>query len=627
VENTLWDVVTSPGKTERMTLDQLDASFQAGAISEGTLVREPGTNDWRPLYEVAGLEPPNMAPLTPEAPQPGDVVQHTPSPVSNVNIPPPIALAASAHSTPTAVASLKSTINGGGFIQSTGVAETNPAATNGQAAPHMPPVGSAGSSVNDAPKTQPFSPSPSTTASASEESPKVRVPLPSRAADVEASGSTTEPRPSLPARTRTAPKTSKPPATAPRRTGPPTSRTARGVPLPSVVPKDDDLIGLNHVAPGVSPSLNQPHQPKAPAAALSSNPRPLTPPKTTSRRVSAPPAAISSGNGSRSRRAPPSILSAPAPTAATLTPPPPPLHATQPSAPPSPVQTKPRSVPPPLAPAPGSIPPPSSTSLTHNHHPNPELAPWDVGGGLSHAPLAFNDNPLADAPRPQTAPGVWGGGVQVLPVPVAITHPQHALPPSPPPFAEASSVGHAQQKRVNAPPLPAHAFAHLTPGAPGIISPSPVGGAPHQSFQPPRALGVAEAPAPHSAAPATANPNSLYDALGFANRLEEASPFASASSLAPRSTSDASPSGISWAELGFWVAATALAGFIVLQRHGLTLEWFGPRANSAYSQFEKSVFGAPSVDTVPGVKALLKELAAEHGDSNARAVPRRGQQD
>lgn len=63
VDTGLWDVLLSPGKTERMTLEQLDASFQTGTISAGTLIREPGSNDWRPLYEVAGLDPPSQVEL------------------------------------------------------------------------------------------------------------------------------------------------------------------------------------------------------------------------------------------------------------------------------------------------------------------------------------------------------------------------------------------------------------------------------------------------------------------------------------------------------------------------------------------------------------------------------------
>src|SRR5690606_2646774 len=79
----------SPGKTERMTLEQLDAAFQPGVIVEGTLIREPGSNDWRPLYEVAGLDPPAEPPAAPIAEPPAEptaapaVAHKAHSPITN----------------------------------------------------------------------------------------------------------------------------------------------------------------------------------------------------------------------------------------------------------------------------------------------------------------------------------------------------------------------------------------------------------------------------------------------------------------------------------------------------------------------------------------------------------------
>lgn len=204
----LWDVLLGPGRTERMTLDQLDTSYQSGVISAGTLIREPGSSEWRPLYEVAGLEPPELPSSV--APAPSAPTRSAPvrsAPVRST--PPPLPSAA----TPRSVAIQRSVA------------------------------------------TQRTAPQPSRSAPRS-----------------------TPPTPESPSR---------PPALPVRRSKAP-NRTSRGVPLPSVPPRDE------HV---------------------NLSPKPLTPPTTSSRRVSAPPPGISSKTGSRVRRAPPSIVPAGEPLA------------------------------------------------------------------------------------------------------------------------------------------------------------------------------------------------------------------------------------------------------------------------------------------------------------------------
>lgn len=69
-ESELWLVSVGPGDTRRMTLDQLDQAFSDGMIDEATMLCEVGTEDWQPLYVVAGLEPPTRvtAPGSPAPP-------------------------------------------------------------------------------------------------------------------------------------------------------------------------------------------------------------------------------------------------------------------------------------------------------------------------------------------------------------------------------------------------------------------------------------------------------------------------------------------------------------------------------------------------------------------------------
>jgi hypothetical protein len=51
-----WDVEVGYGQIHTMTLDELDAAYQAGSIVETTRVREHGAMAWSTLAVVAGLE-------------------------------------------------------------------------------------------------------------------------------------------------------------------------------------------------------------------------------------------------------------------------------------------------------------------------------------------------------------------------------------------------------------------------------------------------------------------------------------------------------------------------------------------------------------------------------------------
>lgn len=83
----LWQVNFGPGDTRTLTLEQVDAAYQAGVIEESTLVCEVGSADWQPLYVVAGLEPP----AAPSAPLPAAVVAPTANtlPFGRPSDPPP----------------------------------------------------------------------------------------------------------------------------------------------------------------------------------------------------------------------------------------------------------------------------------------------------------------------------------------------------------------------------------------------------------------------------------------------------------------------------------------------------------------------------------------------------------
>lgn len=69
----LWEAQIG-GRIELLTLDQLDAAFESGRISETTLVRAKGTDAWSTLATIAGLDAAPIAaapqPVSPPTPQP-----------------------------------------------------------------------------------------------------------------------------------------------------------------------------------------------------------------------------------------------------------------------------------------------------------------------------------------------------------------------------------------------------------------------------------------------------------------------------------------------------------------------------------------------------------------------------
>ncbi len=76
MENEEWLVKLDSGDVRMMTLDELDAAFQAGTIHEDTLVRRDGTDKWIKLAEeIGGSEP--QVPPSQVAPTHAAVVQPT----------------------------------------------------------------------------------------------------------------------------------------------------------------------------------------------------------------------------------------------------------------------------------------------------------------------------------------------------------------------------------------------------------------------------------------------------------------------------------------------------------------------------------------------------------------------
>ncbi len=53
-ETETWQVAIAPNNVQAMTLEQLDAAYQAGTITEQTLVWTDGMEEWAPLSEIAG---------------------------------------------------------------------------------------------------------------------------------------------------------------------------------------------------------------------------------------------------------------------------------------------------------------------------------------------------------------------------------------------------------------------------------------------------------------------------------------------------------------------------------------------------------------------------------------------
>lgn len=63
-----WYVTAPDGQVKTVTLDQLDAAFQAGHIDEATLVCQVGGTRWQTLREVAGLDETETPPPVSVAP-------------------------------------------------------------------------------------------------------------------------------------------------------------------------------------------------------------------------------------------------------------------------------------------------------------------------------------------------------------------------------------------------------------------------------------------------------------------------------------------------------------------------------------------------------------------------------
>jgi hypothetical protein len=63
----LWYVSRSDGDVEPLTLDELDAAFQAGHVNANTMVLAAGATQWARLGELAGLDqpPPPARPVMP----------------------------------------------------------------------------------------------------------------------------------------------------------------------------------------------------------------------------------------------------------------------------------------------------------------------------------------------------------------------------------------------------------------------------------------------------------------------------------------------------------------------------------------------------------------------------------
>jgi hypothetical protein len=84
-----WQVRMAPGEVKVLTLDQIDDLFRLELIDEDTLITQEGTEQWRPLRVVAGLDDEEASEQAPSpAPPP---VASAPPPVASA--PPPVASA------------------------------------------------------------------------------------------------------------------------------------------------------------------------------------------------------------------------------------------------------------------------------------------------------------------------------------------------------------------------------------------------------------------------------------------------------------------------------------------------------------------------------------------------------
>jgi hypothetical protein len=96
----IWNVQVGPGVVRPMTLDEIDAAFEAGHIAASTLVLPPGATAWTTLGAAAGLDS-DTAPSATPAPVSADVAgPHSLAPMAIGNsaahldslVPPPPAI-------------------------------------------------------------------------------------------------------------------------------------------------------------------------------------------------------------------------------------------------------------------------------------------------------------------------------------------------------------------------------------------------------------------------------------------------------------------------------------------------------------------------------------------------------
>jgi hypothetical protein len=85
----LWDVELSNGEIRTMTLDDLDAAYQAGAIEESTRVRRHGAVSWSTLAIVAGIEDEPARPSAPHSLSPTAISVAPPAPSTAHDVTPP----------------------------------------------------------------------------------------------------------------------------------------------------------------------------------------------------------------------------------------------------------------------------------------------------------------------------------------------------------------------------------------------------------------------------------------------------------------------------------------------------------------------------------------------------------
>lgn len=76
-ETELWYVKTADGDVDRMSLDQLDEAFNAGAIDEHVMVLPAGEQNWVKLGALLGLDQPPPAP-----PQAAAAPRQAPAPMA-----------------------------------------------------------------------------------------------------------------------------------------------------------------------------------------------------------------------------------------------------------------------------------------------------------------------------------------------------------------------------------------------------------------------------------------------------------------------------------------------------------------------------------------------------------------